>query len=45
VIDTTENSYYTSLMSMGKRKRDQQPAMWVSTTHLPTAAVTRFTEA
>jgi hypothetical protein len=25
-------------MSMGKRKRDRQPTMWVSTTELPTAA-------
>ena len=25
-------------MSMGKRRRDRQPAMWVSTTELPTAA-------
>jgi hypothetical protein len=25
-------------MSMGKRKRDRQPTMWVATTHLPTAA-------
>jgi len=25
-------------MSMGKRKRDRQPTMWVVTTHLPTAA-------
>jgi len=25
-------------MSMGKRKRDRQPTMWVTTTHLPTAA-------
>jgi hypothetical protein len=31
-------SYYTSPMSMGKRKRDRQPAMWVTTTDLPTAA-------
>jgi transposase len=30
--------YYTSLMSMGKRTRDRQPAMWVTTTELPTAA-------
>jgi transposase len=30
--------YYTRRMSMGKRKRDRQPAMWVSTTDLPTAA-------
>jgi len=25
-------------MAMGKRKRDRQPAMWVSMTELPTAA-------
>jgi hypothetical protein len=25
-------------MSMGKRRRDRQPAMWVTTTDLPTAA-------
>src|SRR5436190_1695989 len=25
-------------MSMGKRKRDRQPAMWITTTDLPTAA-------
>ncbi len=25
-------------MSMGRRKRGRQPAMWVSTTHLPTSA-------
>src|SRR5438876_1415591 len=31
-------SYYTSPMAMGKRKRDRQPAMWVPTTDLPTAA-------
>ena len=24
-------------MSMGKRKRDRQPSMWVATTDLPTA--------
>jgi hypothetical protein len=30
--------YYTRRMSMGKRKRDRQPAMWVSTTDSPTAA-------
>jgi transposase len=38
VIDTINISYYTSLMAMGKRKRDRQPAMWVTTTDLPTAA-------
>jgi transposase len=26
------------VMAMGKRKRDRQPAMWVATTELPTAA-------
>jgi transposase len=25
-------------MAMGRRKRDRQPTMWVTTTHLPTAA-------
>ena len=30
--------YYTSFMSMGKRKRDRQPAMWVPSAELPTAA-------
>jgi transposase len=25
-------------MSMGKRKREQQPVMWITTTDLPTAA-------
>jgi len=25
-------------MSMGQRKRDRQPTMWVTTTDLPTAA-------
>src|SRR5262252_3587310 len=34
----TRERYYTSPMSMGKRKRDRQPAMWVTTTDLPTAA-------
>jgi hypothetical protein len=29
--------YYTSRMSMGKRKRDRQATMWVATTDLPTA--------
>ncbi len=28
--------YDTLRMAMGKRKRDRQPAMWVSTTDLPT---------
>ena len=28
--------YYTSFMSMGKRKRERQPTMWVPTTGLPT---------
>jgi transposase len=30
--------YYNRRMSMGKRHRDRQPAMWVETTDLPTAA-------
>src|SRR5687767_6200275 len=30
--------YYTRRMAMGKRKRDRQPTMWVTTTDLPTAA-------
>lgn len=34
----TRELYYTSPMSMGKRKRDRQPAMRVTTTDLPTAA-------
>src|SRR4029077_6566566 len=38
VIDTIDISYYTSPMAMGKRKRDRQPTMWVTTTDLPTAA-------
>ena len=25
-------------MAMGKRKRDRQPAMWITTTDLPTTA-------
>jgi hypothetical protein len=29
-------------MSMGKRKRDRQPPMWVQTTDLPTAASDPF---
>lgn len=35
---TIDISYYTSSMAMGKRKRDRQPTMWVTTTDLPTAA-------
>jgi hypothetical protein len=27
-----------AFMAMGKRKRDRQPAMWVTTTDLPSAA-------
>ena len=42
VIDTIEISYYTSRMAMGKRERDRQPAMWVTTTDLPTAATHPF---
>jgi transposase len=38
VIDTANVSYYTSPMSMGKRKRDRQPTMWVPSTDRPTAA-------
>src|SRR5947208_370094 len=34
----TRERYYTSPMSMGKRKRDRQPTMWVPSTDLPTAA-------
>lgn len=30
--------YYNSRMAMGKRTHDRQPAMWVPTTDLPTAA-------
>ena len=37
MIDTIEPSYYTPRMAMGKRKRDRQPTMWVTTTALPTA--------
>jgi len=29
-------------MAMGKRKRDRQPTMWVTTTDLPTAASHAF---
>jgi hypothetical protein len=35
---TAETMYYTVRMAMGKRKRDRQPAMWVTTTDLPSAA-------
>jgi hypothetical protein len=38
MIDTTDISYYASPMAMGKRKRDRQPAMWVTTTDLSSAA-------
>jgi transposase len=37
MIDTACVSYYTFPMSMGKRKRDRQPPMWITTTDLPTA--------
>ena len=37
-IDTIDPPYYTLRMSMGKRKRARQPAMWVATTNLPTSA-------
>jgi len=30
--------YYTSFMSMGKRTRDRQSAMWVPITELPTSS-------
>ena len=38
VIDTISAQYYTLRMAMGKRKRLRQPALWVTTTDLPTAA-------
>jgi hypothetical protein len=38
VIDAIDISYYISPMSMGKRKRERQPGMWVATTDWPTAA-------
>ena len=38
VTDRRVISYQALLMAMGKRKRDRQPAMWVATTELPTAA-------
>jgi hypothetical protein len=38
MIDTIDVSSYTSRMAMGTRKRDRQPATWVTTTDLPTAA-------
>jgi transposase len=38
MIDTIDISYYTSPMAMGKRTRNRQPTMWVTTTDLPTAA-------
>jgi hypothetical protein len=36
-IDRNDPSYYTLRMAMGKRKRERQPSMWVTTTDLPTA--------
>src|SRR5258706_15418986 len=30
--------YYTSFVSMGKRTRDRQPAMWILITELPTTS-------
>ena len=30
--------YYTRRIAMGKRRRDQQPRMWVATTDFPTQA-------
>jgi hypothetical protein len=38
VIDTISAQYYTLRMAMGKRKPMRQPALWVTTTDLPTAA-------
>jgi transposase len=38
VIVAIDVSFYTSPMARGKRNRDRQPAMWVTTTDLPTAA-------
>jgi hypothetical protein len=38
VIDTISAQYYTLRMAMGKRKRLRLPALWVTTTDLPTAA-------
>jgi hypothetical protein len=37
-IDMPCGAYYTVRMSMGKRKRDRQPTMWLTTSDLPTAA-------
>jgi transposase len=37
-FDPIDPSFYISPMAMGKRKRDRQPTMWVTTTDLPTAA-------
>src|SRR2546429_9502363 len=42
MIDSIGVSYYTAPMAMGKRRRDRQPAMWVPTTDLPTAASRPF---
>jgi transposase len=33
-----DRSYYTLPMTMGRRKRDRQPSMWVATTDFPMAA-------
>ncbi|PYX87047.1 MAG: hypothetical protein DMG68_13145 [Acidobacteria bacterium] len=37
-IDTIDLAYYTLRISMGKRKRERRPEMWVTTTDLPTTA-------
>ena len=37
-IDTIDSSYYPPRMAMGRRERNRQPSMWVTTTDLPTAA-------
>ena len=35
---------YNRRMAMGKRKRERQPTMWVTTTDLPTAASHAFSK-
>jgi hypothetical protein len=35
---TVRSRYYNALHAMGRRKRDRQVAMWITTTALPTAA-------
>ena len=37
-IDTGPLRYYTARMAMGRRGRNRQPSMWITTTELPTAA-------